>query len=181
MQVLIERYFMFFYAIVTPLEKRGEVGLKEIKERNILFEDMRDLYKASSFITDGILEPSVVLFYKAEEQLRDYMMTMINDIDFKYNAELASLFMKFINDSLKYDMRGTILGNINTFTGNNRTSEGAAKDIAKNRDYKLVERFDKGELKGNLMIPYILLYKLILNERDMLIVYQRLVEELKRY
>ncbi|WP_022766624.1 hypothetical protein [Butyrivibrio sp. XPD2006] len=179
MQLLIQRYFMLLYAVITPLEKRGEVSLEEVTKRDIKFEDMRDLYKSSPYLTDGILEPSIVLFYNAEEQLRNHMMTMINNIDFKYHPEIASLYMKFINDSIAYDTRGTIKGNINVLLGNGKMSEKIMKDIAADSTYKWVERFDKGELESNMMVPYIILYKLILSEREMTIEYQRMVDKLK--
>ena len=179
MQVLIQRYFMFLYAVITPLEKRGEISLGEVTKRDIKFEDMRDLYKSSPYLTDGILEPSIVLFYNAEEQLCSHMMTMINNIDFKYHPEIASLYMKFINDSIAYDTRGTIKGNINVLLGNGKMSEKIMKDIAADSTYKWVERFDKGELESNMMVPYIILYKLILSEREMIIEYQRMADKLK--
>lgn len=41
---------------------------------------MCDLYEQSLYTCEGIFEPSIVLFYKAEEKLRNYIIDMVENI-----------------------------------------------------------------------------------------------------
>ena len=81
----------------------------EIKN-DFIFEDMCDLYEQSLYTCEGIFEPSIVLLYKAEEKLRNYIIDMVENIDFKYNEELLQILMRFVESSIEYDMRGAIFG-----------------------------------------------------------------------
>ena len=65
MTVLINRYLMYFHCVTTPINKRKNENPLEIKN-DFIFEDMCDLYEQSLYTCEGIFEPSLVLFYKAE-------------------------------------------------------------------------------------------------------------------
>ena len=171
LQILIQRYCMFYSSVTTPISDRNVTHPQLTLLKDFKFEDMRDLYKSSAYITDGILTPSIELFYKAEEQLRNFIIMMCNNIDFKYYPNISKCFLSFISSSLSMDVRGTVLGNVNIFSENKRISECAVQMIKENTQEDWVTKFDSGKLTGNLIVPYIILYKLLNIEKKLIIDY----------
>ena len=177
MTVLINRYLMYFHCVTTPINKRKNENPLEIKN-DFIFEDMCDLYEQSLYTCEGIFEPSIVLFYKAEEKLRNYIIDMVENIDFKYNEELLQILMRFVESSIEYDMRGAILGNINTQSGGEKLTKTISKYI-NDSSQQWVEKGKRGELSANIMLPYIQLYQVLKIETDLLIRYNQYLGGLK--
>ena len=150
MTVLLNRYLMYFHCVTTPINKRKNENPLEIKN-DFIFEDMCDLYEQSLYTCEGIFEPSIVLFYKAEEKLRNYIIDMVENIDFKYNEELLQILMRFVESSIEYDMRGAILGNINTQSGGEKLTKTISKYI-NDSSQQWVEKGKRGELSANIML-----------------------------
>lgn len=174
MQTLIRRYLMFYMSVTTRIKDRNSTNLEKPFEHNFKFADMADMYHTSMFISEGVLEPSIVLFYKAEEKLRDYMLRMLENIDFKYNPELEELLLSFTTKSVDLDMRGQILGAINTRMGQSgKATEEVAKWI-EDETCDWVGKFGRGELQGNLMLPYVTFYYTIQDQ-------VRMIREYKEY
>ena len=139
---------------------------------------MRDLYKVSDYITDGILSSSIELFYKEEELLRGFLIMMSNNIDFKYYPDILRTFLSFINSSLSMDVKGTILGNVHVFSNKKKLSEIAANMIAANPKKNWEKKYDSGNLNGNLIVPYVILFKLMKKERQLIIDYLDQIKKL---
>lgn len=177
MEVLIRRYLMYFHCVTTPMDKRQNENPLELKN-DFNFEDMCDLYEQSLYTCEGIFEPSIVFFYKAEEKLRNYIIDMVENIDFKYNEELLQILMCFVESSIEHDMRGAILGNINTQSGGEKLTKTISKYI-KDSSHQWVEKGKRGELSANLMLPYVQLYQVLKIEIDLLIQYNEYLRELK--
>jgi len=176
MTVLIKRYLMFYHCVITPINKRKYENPMELKT-NFDFEDMCDLYEQSLYICEGMYEPSIVLFYKAERMLCDYMIDMVENIDFKFNEELLKILTEFIESSIGYDIRGAILGNINERSGNEKLTK-IIGELIKDSSNEWVKKGKQGELKGNIMLPYVQLYELLKIEIELLIRYKKYVDEL---
>ena len=158
MQTLIRRYLMFYMSVTTRLKDRNSANLEKPYDHKFKFSDMADMYLTSMLISEGVIEPSIVLFYKAEENLREYMLRMLENIDFKYNPAIEELLLSFTTKSVDHDMRGQILGAIKTRMGESgKATEKIAKWIVdENHDW--LGKFSRGELQGNLMLPYVILY-----------------------
>lgn len=175
MTVLIERYLMYYHCVITPMDKRKDYNPLELMN-DFVFADMRDLYKQSLYTCEGIFEPSIVLFYKAEEKLRNYMIDMVENIDFRYNEQLLQILMQFVEESIEHDMRGAILGNINTQSDGEKLTNTIGEYIG-DSSHEWVKRGKQGELDGNLMLPYVQLYELLKIEIYLLIQYKQYIDE----
>lgn len=179
MQTLIRRYFMFYISVTTRLKNRNMVDVEHSYEHNFEFSDLADMYQTSMYLSEGFLDSSIELFYQAEEKLRDYMLKMIENIDFKYNPDIEKLLQDFVTKSIDIDMRGQILGATNTRLGKNqKLSEYVSKEIA-NESNDWLGKFEKGELQGNLMIPYVLLYYNIKDQIRMIKKYLAYMKEIE--
>ena len=165
------------YYLYSSTNKRKNENPLEIKN-DFIFEDMCDLYEQSLYTCEGIFEPSIVLFYKAEEKLRNYIIDMVENIDFKYNEELLQILMRFVESSIEYDMRGAILGNINTQSGGEKLTKTISKYI-NDSSQQWVEKGKRGELSANIMLPYVQLYQVLKIETDLLIRYNQYLGGLK--
>lgn len=170
MTVLIERYVMYFNCITTPIIKRRGSNLLVINS-DFIFEDLCDMYEQSLYTCEGAFEPSIVLFYNAEEKLRNYMIREVEGVQFKYNEPLKNIFMTFVEKSLACDMRGAILENINVQCGDKKMSKVVQEGI-KDPTNNWVEKAHKGELGSNIMLPYVQLYDLLKIETDLIVRYK---------
>ena len=177
MTVLIDRYIMFYNSVITPIEKRMNYNPLEVRNE-FSFEDMHDMYKQSLYMCEGIYEPSIVLFYNAEEKLRNYMIEMVQKIEFKYNEPLKDIIMGFVEQSIEFDMRGAILGNMHIKSGSKKLSE-VAEEYIKDLPCDWVNMKQKGELNGNIMMPYVILYDLLIFEINLIIKYRDYIRDMK--
>ncbi|WP_416860648.1 hypothetical protein [Helicobacter ganmani] len=172
MNVLMIRYSMYLNCVVTPIKRRSTINPLKLSSQ-FEFEDMCDLYERSLYLCEGISKALIELFYEIEEILRNYMIDMIQNIDFKYNKELEKIIMEFVEKSIGYDMRGAILGNMTVYTSKEKMTETAMKYI-KDTSHDWLGMAERGELKSNMMVPYVQLYKLLKIEI-------KLIENYKNY
>ena len=157
MRTLILKYLMFYLAVTTRLNNRNNVDVENAFNHSFKFSDMADMYLTSAYINENLMEPSIVLFYRYEDKLREYMLRMLENIDFKYNAGLEEILLDFVTKSMDLNMKGNILGALNTMFGNKKASEEISKDIA-NEQNDWLEMYNKGKLKSNTMLPYVIFY-----------------------
>ena len=166
MNILLTRYLMYLNCVTTPIERRSKNNPLRLSFQ-FEFEDMCDLHKQSLYTCEGIFESSIELFYKSEEKLRNYMIEMIQNIDFKYNDQLKEIIIQFVEKSIEYDMRGAILGNITTYSSGKQMTETIMEYI-KDTSHDWVGKGQKGELNSNMMLPYVQLYSLLKIEIELI-------------
>lgn len=178
MKLLIARYTLFFQCVTSPIEKRTTIALSKDLMREFSFSDMADLYKFSGVLTVELLKPSIELFYEAEQALRNYMVEMIKNIDFKHNGKIESVLIEFIRQSQEMDVSGVIINNQKIFAGNKKQSEEVSQYIKDDLQHKWVDRYMQGNLSANLMHPYVTLYLMLKIEGRILTEYQQLIDAL---
>ena len=86
LRLYIERYKLFFYCIVTPIDNRDS---KEVTfPLEFKFKDMKDLYKTTLLISEGSFDTSLECFVKAEKyyvkRLKQLLKILILYIFHKY-------------------------------------------------------------------------------------------------
>ena len=178
MKLLIARYTLFFQCVTSPIEKRTKYALSNDLMRDFSFSDMADLYKLSAVLTVELLKPSIELFYEAEQALRNYMVEMIKNIDFKYNRKIENVLIEFIGQSQEMDVSGVIINNQQIFVGNIKQSDEVSQYIKDDIQHKWVDRYLQGNLSAHLMRPYVTLYLLLKIEGRLLTEYQQLIDAL---
>lgn len=176
MSVLIERYIKFFNCVTVPIGERRESD-PPILNNNFPFENMCDMYELSPYLSDGFLDPSITLFYKAEENLRNYMIRMVEGGQFKYNDKLKDVIITFIEKSLAYDTRSAILGNINICMGDKNMIK-VIQEYIKDSSQNWVEKAHTGDLGPNFMLSYVQLFDLLKIEVDLIKQYKYYLEKL---
>lgn len=178
MNTLIRKFLMYYTSVTTRIQNRNTDELDNVFNRSVRFSDLADMYAPSMFLSEGFLEPSIVLFYNAEENLREYMLKMLENIEFKHNTGLEEILLEFVTKSVDLNMRGNILGAMNTKTGKNmKMSEFVSKLIAdESNDW--LGKFKRGELKGNLMMPYVMFFFTIQDQTRMIKLYMDYIAKL---
>lgn len=157
METLIKKYLMFYIPVTTRLANRDKAVADNPFNHNFKFSDLADMYSTSMYVNESLVKPVIVLFYDAEEKLKEYMLRMLENVDFEYNPELEKILMEFVTKSTNLDVRGNILDAVNTRMGNTIASEHIASYIADEKNDWL-EMFQQGKLKSNIMLPYVLFY-----------------------
>ena len=71
--------------------------------------------------------------------------------DFKYNEELLQILMCFVESSIEHDMRGAILGNINTQSGGEKLTKTISKYI-KDSSHQWVEKGKRVKCQFNVTV-----------------------------
>lgn len=179
MQSLIKKFLMFYVTVTTRMNKRNKVTETNPFNHNFKFSDIADMYLPSLYLSEGLLKPSIELFYDAEEKIREYMLKMLENIDFKYNIELEKILMDFVTKSTDLDMRGYILGALKTRTGNENMIDCISRDIA-NESHDWLGKFERGELKSHSILPYVQFYYCIQDQVRMLKEYKDYIDKLNR-
>lgn len=90
----------------------------------------------------------------------------------------ADFELILVESSIEYDMRGAILGNINTQSGGEKLTKTISKYI-NDSSQQWVEKGKRGELSANIMLPYVQLYQVLKIETDLLIRYNQYLGGLK--
>ena len=183
LQQYIDRYVTMFYCVVTPLEERlkqvnGPNSSMDTKMPEIFcLKDMRDLYQSSFLLRDGTSDSSISAFLDIEFSLRNEFIHLVENNDFEYYPTFPDIFLQFINVSLKYDCRGNILDAPRLKVGEKPMVTFISECLENNAD-DFYKRVLAGEgVGGNIMSPYILLYEMMKQERNIILQYQ---EEIKK-
>lgn len=174
LSIFIEQYTLYYRCITTPLLENKRTDYKLNKD--FTFRDMGDLYAQNGYMTEGLFEPAISVFYRFEDKIREYMMSMLNNISFKYYIEIENILEEFVEKSFSLDTRGNILGNISAMLGKEKVIDVISKSI-KDTTYDWIEIISHSK-NANIMAPYVQLYFLLKEEADLLIKYKKEVDKL---
>ena len=180
MQALIRRYLKYYYNITTlQKDRRDTCEIDQVLQREFLLSDMADMYKGSLYLNEGFNESSIELFYKAEHEMKDYMLKILSNIEFKFNPKLETLLLDFAVKSTDLDMSGQIIERAvlkNTQVGSRNIK--MIENMLSNESLDWLVKFKRGELEGNLMLPYVILYYNIQDQIRIIKEYTEYVNEI---
>jgi hypothetical protein len=181
MQILVRRYLMFYISLTTRLEdrtKQMEID-DNVFNRQFTFSDMADMFQTSLFLTEGFSDTSIELFYKAEHELREYMLRMLENIDFKYYKNISVLLLDFTTKSKNLDMSGQIYERVimkKNGVGKEVIDKISTMIADKSEDW--IGKLNRGELQGNIILPYVLLFCTIQGQVRMIKEYTDLIKKI---
>lgn len=177
--IYIELYQRFFYCVATPLDNRlGNDSFTFPIEFSI--RDIKDLYKISGYVTNALLRPSIELFFIHEENLRKAFIATINSIEFKHYPQIKELMLEYIKNSVRDDVSDFILNNKGNFGDRSfvETAEQMLNTEQIEEKYRLYQNEDES-IRGNLAIPYCILYDLMNTEQNIIVQYSEEIERLQ--
>lgn len=182
LQQYIDRYILLFYCVVTPQANRknigagnqGQIWLEDIGEQ-IRLTDMQDLHKPMFNIEYGITSSPISAFLEIERELRQQMISTVQNHSFIFYQDLEQILLDFILISLKGDCRLAIQYAPNAQIGKQPFAEFIHDCLAKNGDEYQNKLQHNDESKNNQMYPYVMLRSMMEDERKCLIVYQEKV------
>lgn len=177
MSLFLKKYKKYFNCVVTPIGQRSKMNALQLR-KTFAFHDMRDMYKQTLYLSEGFYEPSIVLFYGAEDDLRNYMIKMLENIEFKYHEDLYNILLEFVELSQSIDVRGSLLDDSLIKKYNKSILETIEKYIRDEEKYNWVAKADEGKLDSNIMLPYVHFYWLLQKEADLLIRYETCISKL---
>ena len=167
LQNYLSRYKLLYYCIATPIADR------DFKNATMpdafTLKDMRDLHQPSLLITLSITKPSVDSFLEIELTIRNHMIAMLNNIDFKYYSEIGTILLSFIETSILGDVRGSFFVMPNMFFGKEETAKIIHRMLDEDADelYRKIRAGEEGK-GAHLVHPYILLYAMMNDERGLI-------------
>lgn len=166
----IERYIVMFYCVATPLQARDFT--KVTMPQNFSLKDMRDLHQTTLLMSEGLSDASVKSFLEIELALRREFISLVEQHDFIFYPQFVDIFLDFIQISLTYDSRASILDVPNKTCGDKPLSS-FVHDLLENHADDFYQKALTGEEGGgNTMHPYIYLYELMKKERELILKYQ---------
>lgn len=179
MNLFLNKYKKYYNCVTNPMMERKNIDALTLNPK-FQFQDMRDMYRQSLFLSDGFYEPSIVLFYRAEDNLRSYIIKMLENIQFKYHEELYDLLIEFVELSQSIDVRGSILDDILVKKIDEKFLKEIEGYIKEAEQHKWVEKALEGNLVSNVMLPYVQLYWLIQKEAELLIRYEEYISKIAK-
>ena len=174
LSIFIEQYTLYYRCITTPVSEDMRTDYK--LNADFAFKDMGDMYEQNRYMAEGLLEPAISVFYRFEDKIREYMMSMLNNISFKYYIEIENILEEFVEKSFSLDTRGNILGNISIMLGKEKITDVISKSI-KDSTCDWIEVISHSK-NANIMAPYVQLYFLLKDEADLLTKYKEEVDKL---
>jgi hypothetical protein len=169
-------YRVMYNCVVTPIKDR-HLEMKAYDNGNFELKDMSDLYKISTIFPLGMFKPVIESFIEMEHRLRYYIISMLSNIDFKYDIELSDILIDFIKISITYDSSSEILDIKNQRYGEKKAVDIISEDLIKLGD-DYYKKYLKGEGHLTLIHPFIFLYEMMKKEREVLLKY---FETIKKY
>ena len=176
LSLYIENYTIYYNKISTPMgNERGKVSSKVFK-KDFKLSDMYDLYKPSLLMRDEMYKSVIEMFYVMEKNIREIMIQILINQEFKYYVCIRDLFLGFIDISIKYDSSEAVISYKNL---NMRSNLDISKFLKEDAD-DLFEKFKEGNLEnGNLVHPFIMLYYAMLFEANILEQYNNFIKSMK--
>lgn len=179
MSTLIRKYSLMYLALTTRLDKRNSMDYEHPLNHDFSIYDMADMLKSSPYLTEAFSDPVVELFFAAEAELKEYALIMLENIDFKYQPELVSILLDFAEKSNNMNVSGQILEVCKKVKlRNDPTLVNTIERLLADESEDWVGMFERGELQNHLMIPYVILFFLLQEERKLLNEYMRCMENL---
>lgn len=177
LQKYIERYELFFYCVVTPIEQREFENIE--MPSNFSFKDMKGLYQITTLISEGIFASSIECFSEAEAQLREEIKLTLRDIDFKYFPHIRELLLQFVEISLKYDQKNAWLDAKKAVAGGKTLADAASELLETDAD-EWYEQIKTGEEERphSMIHPYIALYEMLNEERVVILKYKEQIKKI---
>ena len=176
LQKYIERYTVMFYCVTTPIQNQNfaQVAMPE----NFTLKDMRDLHQITLLTSEGLSDTAVKSFGEIELALRREFIALVEQHDFNYYPKFINIFLDFIQVSLTYDNRASIL-NATQYVCGDISFPTFIHDMLDQCGNDFYEKYLTGEEgSGNIMHPYVYLYELMKAEQKLILQYQEEIQKL---
>ena len=176
MSFRLEKYFQVFAQITTPLSQFSQQKNKCINP-DFKFEDMKDLYFPCLLMCEE-QKSAISVFYSEEKKIKEYMLRMLENIEFKYHSEIQNTLIAFVKQSEAYDVSNAILNYEKMGTSKEKATELISKQIATNATDNWVGKFESGKLPSNLITNFVILYRLLQKEFILLTEYTKEIKKI---
>ena len=178
MSFRLEKYFKVFAQITTPLNIYSQQPDKPINY-DFKFEDMKDLYFPCLLMCEE-QKSSISVFYSEEKKIKDYMLRMLENIEFKHYLIIQELLLAFVKHSEAYDVSNAILKYETMSASKKKVTELISEQIATNPIDNWVEKFESGKLKSNLINNFVILFRLLQTELFLLTEFNKKIQLLEK-
>lgn len=177
LQVYIDKYTVFYYCVVTPIENRDNNKTSLVE--NFMLSDMRDLYMQTLLITEEPFRSSIDAFYETETILRNELTRLVTENVFQDYQQIERIFTDFNYISISNDSRSAILGYRNETIGNRKLTD-YIHDILKDGtvDKLYQDYLDGKDQSANLGHPFIILANMMKKERTLILQYQEEINKI---
>ena len=127
------------------------------------FEDMKDLYFPCLLIAES-QHSAISVFYSEEKRIKNYILKMLENIDFKYYSNIQNLLIAFVKQSEANDVRQAILDYETKVVDGKPLFKIISSQIESNKINNWVEQFESGKLESNIINNFVILYRLLQKE-----------------
>lgn len=177
MSLYLSQYKDFFFCVTTPIEKRSVIPHNMPVEFTL--KDMRQLHQSCGMVKYGILKPSVDGFLEIELIIRDYIVSILKEINFDYHHEIEKILLEYIDVSLRYESRSALMLEKTTTLGGKPAVDSVPKMLEDHADKFYQELLSGKHMIANAMHPYAFLYMLMNQERDILLRYSEEIQKIQ--
>ncbi len=173
--IIFERYYreyeVFVKVLFIPVYERAE-RLNEPLPETLSIYDFCDIYsetRLSNYGSDSAIEK----YYFAEENLRKYVIRILEEINFEYYLDLKNILVDFLKVSMDYHSKSKILE-----LATNKKQLSKIRFLLKNEHKDWEADFDKG-IYNIYVSTFIILLKQIKEERKLIEIYKDYISKIK--
>ena len=160
-------YEVFVKALFIPVNERAE-RLNDPLPEKLTVHDFKDIYSETRLVNYGS-DSAIEKYYFAEENLRNYVIRILEEINFEYHPELKNILVELLKVSMDYHSKSKVLELAANEEQLNRISF-----IIKNESNDWEADFDKG-IYNNDVSTFVILLKQIKEERKLIDNYQKYI------
>ena len=175
---LIKKYTNAHFFITTPKDKLD--GTKPFIKTDFKIADICDLHFFTGDFAFYMDRSACDIYFDIELEMRKHAISMLNNIDFKYNKELCDILINFVESSIFYDTRIAFDEIKNQTYANGKTSIQHARELILNGTAEKIytEMVNGKKQLNNLIHPYIVLYMQLKEEAKLINLYTNYINKI---
>lgn len=184
LSIYIKQYETLLFAMINDYGEYEKNTKKYDLHDNFDITQLQYAHNTCLLLTKSANYSNIHFFLKVELELRELIISVLQNIDFNYHNELYQQLYGYVETSIKYDIRQAISQNDNIINVE-RTKKSSEhfdfiKDLLANHIKEFIKLLKEHKTTpSNIMYPYVVLYQMINIEKEYLCKYIKLVETLE--
>lgn len=178
LSMFIKKYILYFNCVATVFSNRIDISDKSFVELSDIIQ-ISDLYMPLKRLDQDRFAPVILSFLNQEKVIRNCFIQMYSDVaSMENHQKLEIILREFITISTQMDMRDAILKNCY----NTRVGEGNIpytdfiRNIILENGKESYNQYKSGNLSGNILVPYFVLFDMLRIEKELIVQYQDYVD-----
>jgi len=158
-------------------------------DKKFEIKDLENIYNSTTSAKEGLVRPAHESFYEIEKQIVSFMEQVLAGKPFQYYPKIQEILEQFVGTHLKHDSSMTIFDTYKAFLDTDKTCRYCDEKMLSE---STMETYEEGKAimeeqipmspgdRYTALAPYIHLYDLLIEERDIFYNYKQELSRIKK-